>query len=544
MTSIKYKERYYEVNNGVLNLNELGIKNIAEIKGLEMLSDLKELFLNKNNINEIKGLENLKNLERLFLGLNLITEIKGLDNLTNLKKLFLGGNKINEIKGFENLRNLEQLTLGNNLITEIKGLDNLTNLKKLELSFNSIIEIKGLETLKKLNVLYLGYNKINQIKGLETLKKLNVLNLGVNRINQIKGLETLANLEKLILWSNNITEIKGLETLKKLNVLNLNGNKINQIKGLETLSNLEKLGIRGKRIPQAIIEQLGGLDRRGWANNSQKFVEYCRQKRQQIKKVGEKRGRKEREEKERKRLERMQREKLEARPLERIENKAFSISRSHNYIAYSFIFINIERKEDYNIDWLKKTLKKLVIKEGEEVKTTSFSGDYFDFQVEYVIDPIINIFEDYKNRNCMSINIGFSIEFSFGFHKQEKDSEQKIRILNKLLKDLLFIPYEYKGQFYAFGGCNNNSYVQKERFEKKGFIMSFVMGNDPNLNKYEWFFPNYQKIDSTIIYSMFPKKYITLTTDEKFDIKLNPLKVMEFLRKKKENSNDSKDEFR
>lgn len=67
-----------------------------------------------------------------------IAEIKGLDNLTNLKKLDLSWNQIEEIKGLENLTQLEMLKLDNNEIKEIKGLGNLTNLQKITLHNNLI----------------------------------------------------------------------------------------------------------------------------------------------------------------------------------------------------------------------------------------------------------------------------------------------------------------------------------------------------------------------------------------------------------------------
>ena len=50
-----------------------------------------------------------------------IREIKGLDQLTNLKILELNRNKITEIVGFEKLVNLEELSLNSNHILKIKG---------------------------------------------------------------------------------------------------------------------------------------------------------------------------------------------------------------------------------------------------------------------------------------------------------------------------------------------------------------------------------------------------------------------------------------
>jgi len=51
--------------------------------------------------------------------------------------------------------------------------------------------------------------------------------------------------------------------------------KIIQIRGLESLTNLKDLWIADNVIPQKIIDQLGGLDSGGCANEPLKFVQYC-----------------------------------------------------------------------------------------------------------------------------------------------------------------------------------------------------------------------------------------------------------------------------
>ena len=53
-----------------LDLSELEIEDIANIKGLQGLTRLKWLNLGYNQIKEIKGLENLSRLEFLDLGDN------------------------------------------------------------------------------------------------------------------------------------------------------------------------------------------------------------------------------------------------------------------------------------------------------------------------------------------------------------------------------------------------------------------------------------------------------------------------------------------
>ena len=63
MEYVEYKGKKYTISSvGKLYLYGLKIRDITEIKGLENLSNLKEIVINNNEISEIKGLDNLKNL--------------------------------------------------------------------------------------------------------------------------------------------------------------------------------------------------------------------------------------------------------------------------------------------------------------------------------------------------------------------------------------------------------------------------------------------------------------------------------------------------
>jgi len=91
--SVEYNGKKYVATESLI-LDLLGIKSIKDIKGLNELTSLKELYLNDNLINEIAGLDNLKNLETLSLQKNNIKEIQGLENLINLKNIDLSGNPV------------------------------------------------------------------------------------------------------------------------------------------------------------------------------------------------------------------------------------------------------------------------------------------------------------------------------------------------------------------------------------------------------------------------------------------------------------------
>ena len=256
--------------NNLSNLRELNLSDnmITEIKGLDYLVNLQELNLCDNMITELKGLNNLINLQSLDLSRNMITEIKNIDNLVNLHILDLSKNKITEIKNINNLVNLQELFLSGNRITEIKGLDNLVNLQILHLNYNMITEIKGLDNLVNLQELYLSDNTITEIKSLNNLVNLQILYLSNNMITEIKGLDNLVNLQELYLSDNTITEIKNLNNLVNLQILYLSDNTITEIKNLNNLVNLQKLYLSNNMITEIKnIDNLINLQELDLSNN-------------------------------------------------------------------------------------------------------------------------------------------------------------------------------------------------------------------------------------------------------------------------------------
>ena len=65
-------------------------KKLTEVpKGLEKLTQLRVLHLDRNQLTYVKGLEKLTQLTRLYLTLNQLTDVKGLEKLTKLERLVL-----------------------------------------------------------------------------------------------------------------------------------------------------------------------------------------------------------------------------------------------------------------------------------------------------------------------------------------------------------------------------------------------------------------------------------------------------------------------
>jgi len=261
-------------NITVLDLSD----NIIEkIIGLEHLTELIELYLDRNRIALIENLDASKKLEVLSMngdsnegwGIIGVKEIgSGLENLTELRRLSLRYPGFTKIKGLDKLRKLEVLDIQDGGLEEISGLDNLTSLKELDLSctgqrgyLKTIPEIKGLDNLVNLRKLDLSNNLIKEIKGLNNLRNLEELNLSSNEIPKIKGLDNLSNLKVLVLtssiiYSESIQTIEGLDNLKQLQELYLSGNRITEIKGLDNLTNLKRLSLGHNS-----ITEIKGLDK-------------------------------------------------------------------------------------------------------------------------------------------------------------------------------------------------------------------------------------------------------------------------------------------
>ena len=87
---------------------------------------------------------------RLNLYNNKLTDVKGLEKLTKLEQLYLSDNQLTEVpKGLEKLTQLENLTLAVNQLTDVKGLEKLTQLNGLSLLYNPDLTKAQIAELQK-----------------------------------------------------------------------------------------------------------------------------------------------------------------------------------------------------------------------------------------------------------------------------------------------------------------------------------------------------------------------------------------------------------
>ncbi|ECZ8706645.1 LPXTG cell wall anchor domain-containing protein [Listeria monocytogenes] len=232
----------------------LGKSSVDDIVTQTELDTITRVSESYRGIADISGMENLTNLGYLYLNNNQISDISPLANLTNLSDLDLYNNPISDISPLANLTNLSNLDLNNNQISDLSPLSNLTNLKDLGLYNNQISDISPLSNLTNLSHLNLNYNQISDISPLANLANLSNLDLDNNQIGDISSLANLTNLKNLYLNNNQISDISSLANLTNLEYLYLNYNQISDISPLSNLTNLRWLGLEDQKISSSKVK--------------------------------------------------------------------------------------------------------------------------------------------------------------------------------------------------------------------------------------------------------------------------------------------------
>ena len=151
LVGCKYKSPTVEIADPIL---EKAIrKELGKQEGELTQADLEKvtiLDLRSNQLTEMKGLEKLSQLKELALGDNQLTNVKGLEKLSHLTSLDLGGNQLTKVpKELEKLTKLKELWLHENMLTNLKGLENLTQLKELYLEDNPDLTKAQIAELQK-----------------------------------------------------------------------------------------------------------------------------------------------------------------------------------------------------------------------------------------------------------------------------------------------------------------------------------------------------------------------------------------------------------
>jgi hypothetical protein len=237
--SVKYED-LSEFSN--ITSLDLSYNRIKDIKFIQTLISLKELYLCHNHIDSLLPLEKLINLSILCINKNKDhishLSIDSLKFLVNLEHLELNRNNIDDISSLKFLVNLEHLELNRNNIDDISSLKYLVNLVHLEINYNIINDISSLSNLTKLKILKINNNKIYEIDCLNLCSRLTDLDLSYNKIENISVISNMIKMSNLNLSYNKISNISYLRYLFELKKIKLKKNKIESLKDLYKLPKL------------------------------------------------------------------------------------------------------------------------------------------------------------------------------------------------------------------------------------------------------------------------------------------------------------------
>ena len=207
----------------------------------------------------------------------------------------------------------------------------------------------------------------------------------------------------------------------------------------------------------------------------------------------------------------------------------------HSYNAVTYLFIDINLNEEFIFHEARKLINES-IKEIAE-KTTyppldeSIDNEDFNFQIEDVIDPIINIFNDTEGRECLAVNFGFC-----SFNSESLSNTiilEQIGMFNKKILTAILMHmkrYEFWFKVMFVGICLDSSYVEKIHQDLMKKILGkppliFSLGMNNITDQYYWVMK--QKIyESSTVYKIFPKFFITLPIRDSFSLDLKPTDLL------------------
>ena len=178
-----------------------------------------------------------------------IRDLTGLEHLTGIWVLTLERNEISDLSPLAGLTSLVTLGLQFNRISNLSPLARLTNLQTLNINYNLISNLGPLAGLTSLTNLNLNANRITNLTPLSGLTRLTHLTLNDNRITDIGPLVGLTSLQNLFLNVNRITNLRPLRNMNSLVYLTLTGNQsLGDLSPLSGLASLDRLSIDGTSI--------------------------------------------------------------------------------------------------------------------------------------------------------------------------------------------------------------------------------------------------------------------------------------------------------
>ena len=171
-------------------------------------------------------------------------------------------------------------------------------------------------------------------------------------------------------------------------------------------------------------------------------------------------------------------------------------------VTITFVLINTNKEARETIPKMGDIYKKCILKTKKESKYNP-TKKFALFKIEEIMEPIMKTFQDKKGRECISIIIGYQINYDpvrFDGLANSFFNDVIKSLLTSLKMDQWNVMIKYS--LYTVGHCQNHSYILSSIDPDLSF--------DPN-DEYKWLLIELNsRIDSKAMYNVFPKENITL----------------------------------
>lgn len=232
--------------------------DIQALTDIMLLKNLNRLELVYQRIKDLGPLEGM-NLSILNIEGNYIDDLKPLEVMASLKDLWAGSNPIRDLSPLASLPRLKRLSLQRTFISDIAPLAKIQSLEAVDLfdipcaDFSPLV---ALPALRSANISDATTRDVAVVVGNKRLKEIIAHRCGITSLDMFNA---LPDLERLELWQNEISDLSGVEALQNLRQLNLNYTAVKDLTSLTKLKRLEELHLRQVRAdlsPLLIIPSL------------------------------------------------------------------------------------------------------------------------------------------------------------------------------------------------------------------------------------------------------------------------------------------------
>ena len=218
-----------------LNISGCGLRDLSFAKDL---SQLHSLLVSHNEITDASGLQYLTDLDELGIDRNPVKDLDELLRGKNLRYLSVSAGQIRDFSMLKDMEDLDYLYVYDEKDLDLSALSSLKEVQRLRLDSCGISDLSFLRDRTDIEYLYLNNNQISDLSALAELKKLKTLNLENNLVTDLSPLSGLTNLNNLYLNENadlsDLTPLKGLKNLRYLYIWQTNVTEAS-VKELEKL---------------------------------------------------------------------------------------------------------------------------------------------------------------------------------------------------------------------------------------------------------------------------------------------------------------------